>query len=226
MRDQTSICNGALDELPAEPIQTIDDPDDVGARACKRRYSAVFEDLIDEHRYEASIARIVGAVTTNDREGEWLYAYSVPSNARSIVRVLPSYAAAYTSTAIILQPGQHIALGTGYYNRDEGVPYLVAAGKIYTNLADAVIEFVNGAADLALFSSLFHRAFELELAARICMAVIKSRSRQKELIGMAEVARQRAMADDLNNSPQRYDDWRSEEARTRGGLLSATGWYV
>lgn len=227
MRDQLSICNGALDELPAGTITDINDPDDVGARACKRRYSAVFEDLLDEHNqgYEGAMARAIGAPLTNDREGEWRYCYAVPTAARTIKRVLPTYAASFTSSAVILQPGQHISLAWGYYPRDEGVPYVVAAGKLYTNMAEATIEFVAADPPLQLLSPLFHRAFEFELAARICMPVLKSKTRWRELQSASELARQRAMADDLNNSPKRYDAWPSEEARVRAGVTDLRGWY-
>lgn len=223
MRDQLSICNGALDELPAGTIQSIDDADDTGARACKRRYGPTLEDLIDEHPYDAAIERTIGAATANDREGEWLYCYAYPTDARTILRILPSYAASFSSAAVVIQQGQRVATGFGYFPRDVGVPYEIAAGKIYTNLAGATIEYIASDPLLQLFSPLFHRAFELELAARICMPVLKSKTRQRELVGMAEVARQRAIADDKNNTPTRYDAWPSEEARVRAGGFA--GWY-
>lgn len=215
MRDKISICNGALDELPATAIQTIDDPDDVGARACKRNYDKAFEDLIDEHPYDAAIRRVAGAVLTNDRVGEWLYCYAYPTEARTILRVLPDYAGQPPGTVIL--PGQIALPLVGYYAADVGVRYVVAAGKIYTNLAAAVIEFIAADPDLSLFSPLFHRAFELTLAERIVMPVLKSRNRKKELQADAELWRGRAMADDLNNSPTRYDNFPSEEDLAREG---------
>lgn len=228
MRDQLSICNGALDELPATAIQSINDPDDEGALACRRNYANVFEDLIDAHPYDAAIRRAVGAATANDRAGEWQFCYQYPTEARTILRVLPDYAAAYTVTDAPILAGQMIAPLVGYFPQDVGVPYVVAAGKIYTNLQFAVIEFIAANPELSLFSPLFHRAFEVELAARICMPVIKSRSRKKELMADAELRAGRAMADDLNNSPKRYDAWPSEEALVRNDMIgdaSYGGWY-
>lgn len=102
--------------------------------------------------------------------------------------------------------------------------FAIAGNKVYTHEPSAVLEFVTAEPDLGQMSQLFLRAVELELAARICMPVIKSGSRQKELIAAAEVARQRAIADDRNNSPERYDTIASEEALVRSGLTPGD-WY-
>lgn len=224
MRDQLSICNGALDELPATAIQSINDPDDEGALACRRNYAKVLEDLIDLHPYgyEASFRRAVGAEITNDRPGEWGFCYNVPTEARTISRILPDFS--LTPVNAVVLPGQAAAPLIGYFPADVGVPYKVAAGKIYTNLQYAVIEYIAADPQLSLFSPLFHRAFELTLAERICMPVIKSKSRRKEIAAEAELYRQRAQADDLNNSPDRYDTLPSEEAMVRADM--SPNWYA
>lgn len=225
MRSQLSICNGALDELPAGTIQSIDDPDDVGARACKRRYDAVLEDLLAEHEYDASIRRVALAATTNDRSGEWNFCYQEPTSARTILRILPTFTAAYVGTAYTILSGQRNWTGIGYYPDNLGSLYRRAAGKIYTNIEAAVCEYVSSEVELALFSPLFARAFELELAARICVPVLKDRARWKELVSMSEMARQRAIAHDRNNSPERYDGFMSEDAQARSGWMPVSGWY-
>lgn len=219
-RSQISICNGALDECPASTINSLDE-DDVGARACKRRYQPTLEDLLGEHDYDGAIRRVTLAVTLNDRPGEWAYAYAMPENVASTRRILPDFAAryvasAYASTAYVLQPGQYVPQ-IGFYPYNCGVRYKVAGDRIYCNLASAVLEYVSYDVRLSDFRPLFFRAFELELASRIVMPILKDTKRQKELIAMAELARQRAMADDLNNSPERTFDFVSEEAAVRVG---------
>lgn len=216
-RSQISICNGALDECPAGTINSIDE-EDTGARACKRRYQPTLEDLLGEHDYDAAVRRVVLAQTTNDRVGEWGFAYAMPENVASPRRILPNYAANLSNdTAYVLQPGQHIWIG--FFPENVGARYRVAGSKIYTHMPAAVLEYVSYDVRLADFRPLFFRAFELELASRIVMPILKDRARQKELISMAEVARQRAMADDLNSSPDRTFDFMSEEAAVRlGGL--------
>lgn len=215
-RSQIQICNGALDECPAGTINSIDE-DDVGARACKRRYQPTLEDLLGEHDYDAAIRRSLLAETVNDRPGEWRIAYKMPENVASPKRVLPNYTATYVGSAYVIQPGQTEWTGIGYFPGNVGARYKIAGDKIYCNVAGAVLEYVSYDIRLADFRPLFFRAFELELAARIVMPVLKDRSRQKELITMAELARQRAIADDLNSSPERTFDFVSEDAMVRIG---------
>lgn len=223
-RDKVSICNSALDELPAENIQSIDDVDSVGARACKRHFQNVLSDLIAEWEFEAAIRRMPLAETTNERAYEWAHAYVEPSSIASLLRVLP-YRASLDASLLVTLPGQtSYPLAFGYYPANVGTPFLRNDGIIYSNEPGAVIEFATAEPDLGKMSPLFGRAMELELAARICMPVIKSKSRKRELIQEAEVARQRAIADDRNSSPDRYDQIASEEALVRNGI-SSVNWY-
>lgn len=225
-RDKVSICNAALDELPADNIQSIDDVDSVGARACKRHYGNVIADLLGMWEFEGAIRRVQLASTTNDRDYEWSYAYAMPASVASLIRVLP-YRAALDPTAVTVLPGQRLfPLEWGYFPENVGVRFVANDGKIYTHEPNAVLEFCTAEPDLGRMPTLFLRAVELELAARICMPVIKSGTRQRELRAAAEVARERAIADDRNNSPDRYDTMPSEEALVRSGLPpSPRGWY-
>ena len=216
-RDKVSICNNALDELPAENIQSIDDVESVGARACKRHYQPVLSDLLAEWEFEGAIRRQVLVPTSNDRPGEWGFAYAEPSSVASLIRVLPYRDPAIEPEVVVL-PGQVLSPNVGYLPQNVGLPFLRNNGKIYTNANGAVLEFATMEPDLGRMTPLFLRAFELELASRICMPVIKSRGRKKELVAEAEVARSRAIADDRNNSPDRYDQIASEEALVRAGL--------
>ena len=70
---------------------------------------------------------------------------------------------------------------------------------------------------IQLFPASVARAIALELAARICVPILKSETREKTLIGKAELAKQRAQADNLNRRPNRDNDYVSEEERARNG---------
>lgn len=217
-RSQISICNGALDECPAASINSIDE-DSLEANACKRRYEPVLEDLLGEHDYDGAVRRTTLAQTTNDRMGEWLFCYSQPENIAKPLRVLPTFTAAFVSSAYVLQPGQQVWNGVGFYPDNVGARYIIADGKIYTNMPTAVFEYISYDVALGTFRPLFFRAFELSLAARIVMPILKDSKRQATLITMAELARQRAIADDLNAGPERTFDFMSEDAQVRLGMV-------
>lgn len=220
-RSMISICNGALDECPSATINSLED-DAPEARACKRRYLPTLEDLLAEHDYDGAVRRVALGQVTNDRVGEWAYAYAYPDSVASTKRVLPTYTANYVGTAYTLLPGQFAWTGLGFFPANIGVPFIVAGQVIYTNMVNAVLEYITTDIRLTDFRPLFFRALELELAARIVMPLLKDRGRQRELIGMAEIARQRAMADDLNNSPDRSFDFVSEDAMVRLGAIDPT----
>ena len=226
-RNVVSICNAALDELPADTIQSIDDAASVGARACKRHYANVIADLMGEHDYEAAIRRDTLAEATNDRSYEWGYAYAEPTSIASILRVMPQRAPLDPSSVVVL-PGQRAyPFEWPLQAENVGVPFVRANGKIYTNDPSAVLEYVTAEPDLARMSPLFCRALELELAARICMPVIKDKARKRELVAEAEAARSRAIADDKNNTPERWDTVPSEEALIRAGVpIQPRPWYA
>lgn len=225
-RDRVSICNAALDKLPADTIQSIDDVDSVGARACKRHFQNCISDMLGEWEFEAAIRRVQLAETANDRDYEWSYCYTIPTGVASLMRVLP-YRAKLDPASVTILPGQRLySADWGYFPENVGVRYVAADGKLYTHEPQAVLEYCTSDPELGRMSNLFLRALELELAARICMPVIKNARRERELIQEAEVARQRAIADDRNNSPDRYDTQPSEETLVRSGLSPAPrGWY-
>lgn len=226
-RDKVSICNAALDLLPADNIQSIDDVDSIGARACKRHFQNVIVDLLAEWEFEAAIRRQPLAPVTNDRDYEWRFAYAEPSAVASLIRVLPYRAMLLPTASVPVLPGQiAYPYEWGYFPENIGARFVTANGKIYTNEENALIEFCTSEPDLGRVSALFGRAVEVELACRICMPILKSERRERVLMPMAELAKQRAIADDRNNSPDRYDTVPSEEAIVRAGYpIQPRGWY-
>ena len=142
-RDKVSICNAALDELPADNIQSIDDVDSVGARACKRHFQNCISDMLGDWEFEAAIRRQALAPTTNDRDYEWSHAYVMPSSISSLLRVLP-YRAALDPASVTLLPGQRLfPLDWGYFPENVGVRFVANNNKIYTHEPQAVVEFVT-----------------------------------------------------------------------------------
>lgn len=204
MRSVVSICNEALGDVPADLISSIDD-DTVSGRNCKRLYQSVVDDLIEAHDFDFAIRRVALAVVDNDRP-EWGYAYTLPAQMASPRRLLPALGAGWVPMWRADRLGK----------LEQMIPFEMADGKLYTSLESASLEYVMAPTDPGLFTSLFSRAVVTELSARLVMPVKNDRTRQGDLIKIAEAAKQRAIADDLNRNRRPDLDYDSEVARVRG----------
>lgn len=221
--DKVAICNEALAELPTDAIATLEE-DSVQAPWCARRYGPALAYLLELHDWKFPVSREPLALVANDRDAEWGYAYALPGNVASELRVIPSYTSAAASVPLLA--GQRLAPTVAYFfpAAISAYQYLLAGPVLYTNVQDATLEYIRDDPGEATFSALFTRAFSLELAARLVMPILKSRERQGDLIKMAELARDRAIADARNSDPMesRYDQFENETQLARDGL--SPGW--
>lgn len=222
-RSLLDICNEALGELPAETISDLDDETKQSARHCKRLYRGVISDLLEAYDWGFGKVRTAMAVIDNTRPGEWAFAYALPSGLGTPLRILPATTASpsanligYTGTVGIAS--QLTAL----------VEYQIAGQALYTNLPDAIIEYIPTDVQVASFTSSFSRLVVLELASRLVMPILNDAQRQRSLLQMAELQRQRAIADEANRTPDYDDDFVSERAWARGvgmGTLDTHGLF-
>ncbi|MDP5279911.1 hypothetical protein Q9Q95_13330 [Sphingomonas sp. DG1-23] len=205
------IWNMAVGELPDARIDTIEEVS-IAAEACRDQYQPSLELLLDDHAYDFANVRTTLAVVTNDREQEWDYAYSLPANVARPSHVLP-FSAADVSTSRTFS----------WYGAMRGfeaiVPFRIEGGRLYTNQEGAILDHTTTEPSEATFTPKFARALALELACRIVMPVKKDRARQLELIRMAEIARERAKADDMNRDRESPRDFVPEVQLARLGLI-------
>lgn len=223
--DKIGICNEALAEVPADAIASFDE-ESLEAEWAGRRYAPALATLLERHDWKFPVQRANLAQIANDRDGEWRYAYRVPTNCASELRVFPSYASPNLSTLPLLA-GQRLGPTIAYYwsNDIMAYSYLLAGTTIYTNVGDAVLEFIAEDPSEAVFPALFTRALSLELAARLVMPIKKDRTRQGDLLRMAEMALDLAIADSRNRDPSesRYDQWQNESQAAREGVWPGWG---
>lgn len=195
------IVNGALAEVPAELVATVDE-NSLQGRWTRQAYPKAKEFLLAMPIRGWSFARgrEALAAVTNDRDTQWGYAYQIPAG-KVPVRLFPSQ----SGTAYVPVVGQ--ALSPVGSLSDTALPFEIAGSVLYTNVADALMDYRLIDVSEAAFSPLFVRALELEVAARIVLPITKDRLRKRELEAQAKDARDRAMADDLNREPQRYAEY-------------------
>lgn len=214
------VSNEAIALLPAEPISSVDE-NSLPARECRRSYPSVISALLEgPHDYSFANQRaLMAQLATNDRPSEWAYAYALPANLGSPIRVLPDFDSLGIGIPVPL-PGDPYAEAWSTWATSFETPYEIQGSTLFSNTQNATLEYtINDVAGLNV-SRLFLDALALRLAAKICVPVKKDSDRESKLMTAAEAAEQRAIADDRNRNPQTYGDWYSETLAARQGYLS------
>lgn len=211
------IYNMALGECPAGSIASVSEKSQ-SAYECARVGPQVIGEMVEEFGYDFAITRAALAQVANDRSAEWSYAYAVPANMASPVRLLPNLGGATGTVPLLV--GQTLApvIG-GSFGDPFRIPYDIADDVIYCGVAGAMLEYIRTDVDASRFPRLFVRAAGLEIAARIVMPLLKSRERQRELAQAAEVMKQRAMADNMNRKPTTTYGYVSDMELAREGFI-------
>lgn len=218
MAARIDIFNQAIAELPAKAIQSIDE-NSLEAGECRRFYPQIVSEMLSgPHDWSFQIRRVALASLGNDRSYEWVYAYALPSDMGAPIRVIPDLSSLGFPVPI---PGEPYAEQWALTGRYFETPYIIENGVLYTNVQTATLEYgINSIDDVAL-TPLTVRAIVLDLASRIAIPVKKDRKIKAELVGQAEVAWDRAIAEDLNRQPQVSGGYLSEAMVARGGGLTA-----
>ncbi|WP_034159133.1 hypothetical protein [Sphingomonas sp. ERG5] len=176
-----SICNLALGELRAPPIADIDEHS-VEARECARYYPQCLTSLLERHEWSfATKIATLAALIVNPRHGEWVYAYGLPADLATAKRLVPPEGAAVVG-------GRQ--------------PFIVEAGILFAQVPGAVLEYSTNNIAEAVMPAMFIDALAFALAARLAVPVRDSREAKGQLLQQAEIAAQRAIADDRNRQPQ------------------------
>jgi hypothetical protein len=217
MPSKLDICNDALAELPSASIASLDEPS-VEAHECTRAYPSALQTMLEMHPWSFANTRVAVAATANDRPVEWPFAYALPSNCATPLKIIPDYSG-------VGVPQNYAYYGLwGEWER-RGFPWDIGLGRfydvegatLYSWVENATLEYVSRDLAEARMTALFARALVLELASRIVMPIKKSRELKGDLIKQAEVAKGRAMAADANRQLQESAPYESEASRARTG---------
>jgi hypothetical protein len=202
MADQISICNMALAEVVAAPIESLNERS-LEARETGRYYDQALVSLMESHPWGFATRRATLAETVNARPGEWSGSFALPTDVARPIKVMSA---------------SSITGSQGWWADDRitGANYAIEDNILYCSLRDPVLAYTTSAITAAAFPAKFVDALALELASRIAMPIKKSREMRGDLLKQAEVAKQRAMADDMNRQPTN-DEWVDEVALARGG---------
>jgi len=148
MASKTELCNLAISNLGSgQEIQNFDTDTSEEAAACRRHYEDAKKSALADHDWTFATKFQVLNLVETFTEGEWKYSYRYPVDALKVRR---------------------IKSGARLDTADSGVPYKIiqdASGLlIYTDEADAEIEYTIDVTDPSFFSSQFSIAFSFRLA--------------------------------------------------------------
>lgn len=213
-RSLVQISNEAISDLPAHPIADINDSAKE-ARECSRHLPGVVSDLTGLHDWSHVRRRQALASVANDRAGEWTYAYSLPDEIASPIKLVRNYdstsAADVVVTPILYWPNVSLSLPT--------IDYEIANGILYTDLESAILEYSLDALEPNKWSPLFAQAVIRTLASRIYRPILGEKADTQEWLvkqSAAQRAVNEAIADDLNRNPRERKAFVSEAATARG----------
>ena len=205
-----TVCNLALGELRAPAIADIDEAT-IEAAECKRYYPHCLKLLLE--RFDWSFAARIAALAefaVNPRASEWAHAYALPADLATAERLVPP-AAGWPAPSGAMPPAAI-----------SGQPFVIENGVLYSQMANAILEYSSHDPDEAAMPALFLDALAYALAARLAVPLRDSRETKGQLLQQAEVAAQRAIADDINRQPNRAAPEPDEIAAARAGGADCT----
>lgn len=227
MRSEVDISNQALDLIKADNINSLNE-NSLSANKCKRFYPQIISEMLEgDHDWSVSISRVLLAqLATNDRSGEWLYAYGLPSNLASPIRILPDLAALGLDLPVPLPGDPYAETWASAWPTLTGLsmPYVLDGSTLYTNASAATLEYAANSIAADRIPALAVRAIVHDLASRLAMPLKGDKELRVELEREADLFWQRAIADDANRQPQIQGPYISEaEIARSGGIVPLPG---
>lgn len=209
MASLIQIANEALAEIAAGSIAAFDENSRESAEI-NRFFGSLLEEVLDWCEWPWARRYVALAAITNDRPAEWLYAYAKPVDCTQAIAV----------REVEITPGVLPLSGPFTLPWQDTAPirFILEGEKIYTNAETATLVYSTNTIPANELPPLVRRAFALELAARIAYPVKKDLKLQDTLIRKAEVARQRAIADEENKNPRLMTRYVSDAEYARLGF--------
>lgn len=187
-----SICNLALSNLGKDTINSLSEAT-AEARACSQFYEHVRDTLLQAYPWRFAGKTRSLAEVTNDRPGDWLYAYDRPNDCLKVQWVRPQYSAD-AAVPKALYPGDEISY-----------PYDVDGGIIYCDLTPAILRYTFRQTDPTKFSPLFVEALSWHLAVRLAMPLTRDPKIRADAFQLAQRTQGAAEMADANETRHTSD---------------------
>lgn len=201
MQSAIAICNVALTTyLGTKSITSFQEPSPE-AEGCNLHYDRVRRSLLQRWPWHFATRReLLVERTLNDRAGAWQFAYARPAHLINLLWV----------------NHPDLARRAMSHGRSPDAPRELSADTIYTDVAEAVVEYTRDEEDVTLFPPAFSDTLSAALAAAIGMPITKDRASVQDAQNAAEGLLNQAMVLDFNTRPSMDRSDMPESLRVRG----------
>ena len=207
MASATDICNMALSHVGADTAVTSISPPDgsVEAGHCARFYAIARAEMLEDHTWTWSKARATLAETTN-ASTIWAYAYALPSDCLSPVRVLQQS----ILFDFLTQPFPTLVTADELEQWTErgSADFEVEGQVLYTHEPDAVLLYTRDITDTTKFSMKSVVALSYLLASYLAGPIIKGEpgaTAAAKFRQAYDLKKGQAAAGDANGSSERAE---------------------
>lgn len=177
MSSVIDICNVALSILGSDAIVTSIDPPDGSAEAghCARFYPIALNELVDWHPWSFAKKRQELAEVTNV-SNVWAYAYQLPSDCVTPLRVLQTVSLTDFGTAWLTGQGVYTTADElALFTERGSADFEIEGGVLYTHEPQAVLLYSTRVEDTTRYSPLLDVALGYLLASFLAGPLIKGR---------------------------------------------------
>jgi len=185
-----SICNLALSNLGKDTINSLSEAS-AEARACNQFYEHTRDTLLQVYPWRFAGKTQSLAEVTNDKPGEWGYAYSRPIDCLKVRLVREEYS---VLDALPQTKQQQISN-----------PFEIDGTTIYCNLSPAFLRYTQTITDTTKFPPLFVDAMSWALAVRLSMPLTRDMKQMANALKFAQLARGEAETADANEERENSD---------------------
>ena len=198
MASKIFICNLALSNVGKANISSMTE-DSAEARACNQFYDHTRDLLLQSYPWNfAGKTQALGQIT-NDKPGQWAYAYTRPTDCLKVRWLRPQY----SKDAPRLTEQQELSY-----------PHEVEGQSIYCDLSPAFLRFTFKLEDPSKYPPQFVDALSWHLAVRLAMPLVKDPKVRADAWQVATQTTGQAQMSDANEE-QHSSDIESEFVEVR-----------
>ena len=156
MASRVEIWNMALGNLGQSDEVNDPDEDTNAANACRRFWDADLESELQDFKWSFAVKQLALAEVEEDPTEEWSFSYTYPSDCAIAKRILSGTRTETLDSEIAFE----------IVNDDSG------SKIIYTDMEDAVLEYVKQEDDTTIYPAYFRKAMSYKLAFSIAPSLI------------------------------------------------------